>query len=903
MHAGRAFVVALAVVIVGLMLLPPGTTGVAPRSAATPAPGPSVGSASTPTQLTAAASVITQRAETVNREANIPAAARLEPNLGYSSVREGTALVPANLADGQVSPGPTSIGVNDLGLRTNSAGDLVPYSYRTTSLVGTVTIDSMSLLPVMANVSNGITVQENAVLNNVTVFGQSVDQIWAQNVILYSVTGHELQLLTDAWNFTGPPFSLPQSSIYANSPGGYDFGGVYVHQVPLTPPAYIVQMPFTIRLYLNATNVDGRNALYFNYTLSSASDMFLDGRNLGTSIQDGSFDWIIFNSRAGQPKGYTAPPASFLISGSEATGLGLANDAEIAICGPSDGYSADIRAMSATAQLQYLNGTTSKYTAVPAAFTTTEDTGESVEGVDAHFTSAGARSGTAILSAGPEFVYGLWNATPGPERQYTVDLSAPAGQLWVAPVAGPEGSTTFSNDSAAWAIGTTADLTFWLPTGPGLHYNGLALANGYDPKLVALLTPGGTDRVSLAPNAARGVYVPVIAFGNDQVAELAAFGDGSAAFPYVIALHQDQPISSLYATYDEFGEPIYPGLLFSGVTAHVDLVGLPSFRIDLSATDLFPLQYFWGLNPPTTNDLPIEVYDSSNLSIVGASGISGWFPVLLTGFLYGSLYLSDVTHSLVAYNDFSSMGSSMVIVDPQGNRTQEDNTVFGNVFRVNPVVYGPNGSTLYLAYGFETGYTGGPAVGGLGVLSSGNTIYNNLFDTPIGAYSPPQNPLLAYVFINDLGYQDSAQVATTWTNRWNISLEPASYTNWVNGFALTGNVVGAAFEGGNAWAGWNSTVPYTSQNLIPTGGDSLPIPLPGQSVHALLFREVGLPGGTAWSVVANGAKYGSTQPLMIVYLTNGPARITVPPAGGRVANPNAISVTVTKNLVYTIRFG
>ena len=902
MPMGRNWVVALAVVIGALMLLPPGSSGATPSSPPTARAGPSPGAAATPTPLSAAASLITERAETMDREANLPAAARLEPNLGYASVREGSALVPANLALGQVSPGPTSIGVNDLGLRTNSAGDLVPYSYRTTSLVGTVTIDSMSLLPVMANVSNGITVQENAVLNNVTVFGQSIDQIWAQNVILYSVTGHELQLLTDAWNFTGPPFSLPQSSIYANSPGGYDFGGVYVHQVPLTPPAYIVQMPFTIRLYLNATNVDGRNALYFNYTLSSASDMFLDGRNLGTSIEDGSFDWIIFNSKAGQPKGYTAPPASFLISGSEATNLGLANDAEIAICGPSDGYSADIRAMSATAQLQDLNGTTAKYSAVPAAFTTTEDTGESVEGVDAHFTSAGARTGTAILSAGPEFVYGLWNATPAPEQQYTVDLSAPTGQLWVAPVVGTGGSTTFSNDSAAWALGTTADLTFWLPTGPDLHYNALALANNYDPKLVALLSPGGTDRIHLTVDAARGVYVPVIAFGNGQVAELAAFGDGSAAFPYVVALHQDRPISALYGTFDEFGEPIYPGLLFSGVTAHVDLVGLPNFRIDLSATDLFPLQYFWGLNPPVTNDLPIEAYDSSNLSIVGASGISGWFPAMLTGFLYGSLYLSDVTHSLVAYDDFSSMGSSMVIVDPQGNRTDEDNTVFGNVFRVNPIVYGPNGSSLYLAYAFETGYTGAPAVGGLGVLSSGNTIYNNLFDTPIGAYSPPQNPLLAYVFINDLGYQDSAQVATTWTNRWNISLEPAGYTNWDNGFALTGNVVGAAFEGGNAWASWNGTVPYTSQSLIPTGGDDLPIPLPGQSVHALLFRELGLPGGTAWSVVANGVKYRSTQPLLIVYLPNGPAHITVPAAGGRTAFPDAFSVSVSKNMVYTIHF-
>jgi thermopsin len=188
----------------------------------------------------------------------------LAPNLAYSAVREGGALVPTNLLQGGVSPGPTSIGVNDLGLRTNASGAYVAYSYRTTSLEGTVTINNVSLLPIENNASNSLTLQLNAILNNVTIYGQSIYQIWAQNVIFYSVEGDQMQLATDAWNFSGAPYELFQNDIYRNSPGGFIFTGTYVHAVPSQPPAWTLEPPFSISFYLNATNVAGRNALYFN---------------------------------------------------------------------------------------------------------------------------------------------------------------------------------------------------------------------------------------------------------------------------------------------------------------------------------------------------------------------------------------------------------------------------------------------------------------------------------------------------------------------------------------------------------------------------------------------------------------------------------------------------------------
>jgi len=306
---------------------------------------------------------------------------------------------------------------------------------------------------------------------------------------------------------------------------------------------------------------------------------------------------------------------------------------------------------------------------------------------------------------------------------------------------------------------------------------------------------------------------------------------------------------------------------------------------------------------PSVNDLPIEVYDSSNISIVGGSDISGWFPATLTGFLMASLFLSNDTHILVADNHFESMGSSMVIVDPNGNRTDERNTVFGNRYSVSPVYTGPDGPYLYVVRAFNTSYAGPPTAGGLGVFSSGNTIYNNLFSTPITAYSPPQNPYLAYVFINDFGYTDFASVAAFWHNHWNVALAAASAVQYVNGFPLTGSIVGAPFEGGNAWSNWNGSVPYTDQGLLVAGGDDLPLPLHGASVHAVVWAEVGLPGGTYWIVSVDGMTLHSTGSMILAYLPAGTYPYSIPGRSGHIPVPSSGTVTLAhEDVLVTVAF-
>lgn len=896
------------IVVVGILLLPPGaiaptspisstpsltTSPMSSSTGATSSPAASVG---TPAVSPALASEYEQRIREAYRASGLPSGMRLEPNFGARNVLEHGVPIPSTIASSSVQPGPTGIGVNDLGLRSTPSGRLVPYSYRSRSFEGTVAINHLALLDVMNNASDAISLQLNTVLNGATIFGNSTFQWWTQNTIFYSLSDDQFLWYSAVFNFSQNAGPITPNSIYAHAPGGEIVYGLYLHATPASPPAYTVRMPFVVTLYINSTNIEGRNAVFFNYSLSSASAITLGSENFGRSIA-GSYDYFILNSTANQPSGYRAPPAYFLVSGSQLTGIGLRNDAEIMIGGPDDGLSSIPRDFSGSAQLLYLNSSSGRYTPVPAAFTTTADTGESVIGVDVHYTTTSAREGRAYLTNGPEFIYGLWNATAVDvsEAPFYATVSPWDTYLWVSPSRVANGS--FDAETAAWAISPDVSFEFWLPTGADLHWQAAALANDYRP-LHFHLSPATPNQISLKNDPAEGLYTPVIAYGNSEVAALATSGDGTATDPFILEWSQHQPINEVFGQFDVFFEPLYPGLLLEGVTAHVTIRSPPSFRIDYMPSVASFLEYF-GL--PTWNDLPMELYHDSDISIVRAANISGWFPFPMTGFLMASLYISDSTHILVAYNHFVDIGSSLVIVNSV-NTTDADNTVFGNVFSPSPLLSGPNASSFYQVIAFNTTYTGPPAAGSIGVFSEGNLIYNNLVETPITAYSPPQNPLLAYMYINNIVEYNYSAVRMVWHNLWNISYEPASYTRYVNGISLTGSIVGGDFQGGNAWTNWNGSVPYTDQGLIYAGGDFLPLPLPGSGFFAVQFHERGLPSGTLWHVRVNGLVYGSRSSTIVVYAPMGTYAFRVSLTSDLQPHPAHGTVRVRHNLLIEIHF-
>jgi hypothetical protein len=103
------------------------------------------------------------------------------------------------------------------------------------------------------------------------------------------------------------------------------------------------------------------------------------------------------------------------------------------------------------------------------------------------------------------------------------------------------------------------------------------------------------------------------------------------------------------------------------------------------------------------------------------------------------------------------------------------------------------------------------------------------------------------------------------------------------GILLTGSIVGAPFQGGNAWSNWSGHVPYADHGLIVGGGDFLPLPERNSPVHAVVFEEFGLPPSTTWFVQMDGVSHPSTHSLLLVYEADGAYSYAVPNADGRSA--------------------
>jgi thermopsin len=163
--------------------------------------------------------------------------------------------------------------------------------------------------------------------------------------------------------------------------------------------------------------------------------------------------------------------------------------------------------------------------------------------------------------------------------------------------------------------------------------------------------------------------------------------------------------------------------------------------------------------------------------------------------------LWNCTNDLVGDSMFYDWGSSLMIYGGSGN------VIWGNEFLPYLVPLKPSISSVSLF--FVTSRVLGEV--GLSVYSSNNIIYNNYFGVNVPVYSP--------------SYNIYTGTYTIYTNLWNITPEPASYINIVNGYDLTGNILGGAIQSGNYWSNYVSSapLPFNSYGYIATGGDYNPI--------------------------------------------------------------------------------
>jgi len=356
--------------------------------------------------------------ETLKQD-NIPMKYAYLPSLQKRFIYTGDQVTPL------YSQAPAPMGIGDFGLKMNSTGALVPYSYNTSSFEGSVNVTNLTDFYMLDGAPYSITFQLNTVLNHVTLFGNSSYVFWNQNVIFYSARTHQLTFIDNIWNFSSSQSYMSPNSIYSGN--GTVVPGVYYYAIGPTMNAIY---PFTVHLYLNSTVIKGDTAVFFNYTITFSN---------GTS-KSGSYDRVLFNSTYGMPAGYSAPEPYYLVSGSQITPNGLLNDAEIMIGGPGGGSTAMIYNLNARMNLYYLNDTTKSYENVPAAFDFGTDTGETSEGVAVSWNGE-----TSVLNAGPSFLYGMWNASMTNNMEtFSGSVNPPNSFLFLS-----EGNS-FNQSLAAW---------------------------------------------------------------------------------------------------------------------------------------------------------------------------------------------------------------------------------------------------------------------------------------------------------------------------------------------------------------------------------------------------------------------------------------------------------------------
>ncbi len=754
--------------------------------------------------------------------------------------------------------------------------------------------------------------QENVVLPNVTILGSKCPSdpcaasgvgnyaFWVQNTFSYDSHNDSLYFVDDTWNFTSYTSEMFNSSLVRWSPNGGNYTGVWV----AFSRYYYVPAPFTVTMYVN-TSVDaaGDQILWYNYSIATPTEF----------IGDGNYDYLVFASQAPGHDPTKLHPPDFEASATltHIVTEGYEFDAFI---GADDGSNQLMLGAHATMQVQYCveqpycSPTRFAYANVPAAVNYGSQTGEQAIGIAVNYVGT-----TAYLTGGPLINHGLWNFTsatgvvPGSTRVVNaINVTGdPEGALPAAPyVFVFLEDQAFAGQGFQWA----PDVPAWNLM-PGTYRYELMLAD-YAPVNGTLVVGSRTTTLAatLTFDPKVGVYTPLWAFGNAELAGISSSGNGSLSNQYVpfnnpttgyFGFHAGE-LSANFLSANDYDYPSFPGVLLYGTNAYVDLTDLPSFSA--------------GKSGGTSYYLGIEFYRTAHVTLADDANVEGWpawseisfyisVPASQNPVPEAAVFVWNSTRDLLLSNTFVSTApiDGSVAVDGLVLYGGTKNVVWGNTFE------DPHGAKLKVD----------GAYAGLGLGEGGDLIYNNNFsvDNPV-VYLPynwvntadclPQTlgPCLNDAEGNAWYYNDAANVVGS---SWNVTPQPAAnVVHTVNGFPLAGNVLGTSVgtQGGNYY--WNygtspnnrSTVPYVSrffysdwsnifplgcgsieapgapcgtqppivgayENGIPVGGDSAPY---GPTVT---FRETGLPTGTAWNVTIAASVYRSTTSVLTIPLPYG----------------------------------
>lgn len=801
--------------------------------------------------------------------AGIPSKFVYLPNL--NSMASYTSLVTS-----LYSRSPAPMGVADYGYM-NSSGVDIPYSYNTTSFMGTAMFEAFKPYYAMNGAPDSVSIQLNTVLNGVTVFGDSNNVYWTQNVAYYTPSSGEVELVDNVWNFSSPSMYMPSSSIYSGS--GHVVSDTFYYS---TGPQLNLEGTYTLNLFTNSTVINNRNAVVFSYSITNTAN--------NQTISQNTYDTVIFNSTV-PGSSSTTGQAYFEVNGYAKTPSGMLYDAEMVIGGPGAGSTSIIYEATAQLNLKFMSGGT--YAKLPSAYNYGSNGAETVEGLSAWWTST--MKPIVHLSSGPSLLVSMWGSTFTHSGAMNIQGTISPANSFLFLNTG----TTFDNSTAAWApLNESGYYKFALPG--GIDYSGVVMMSEFQPfyfntsafetnETVNETGPGGggstnetnetttSFNVSLAYDRNMGIYTPLYAMGDAQLANLTVGstpytttatpkGSGTPSDPYRIENNQYAPLNHLFTLANKFMYPSFYGLFISDTTANATIQDPAQFSIQYPSSMSDVLD---AMNLPVTNNLNMVFYNTSGVSLFGANDITGWFASSLQNMGASNVLFIDSTSFLVGESTFNGMGSSLLIYNEPGNNGS--GTVFGNHFMWHLITKSAWADSLM--YGSDP-Y-------GISVYSSGNLIYNNYFDTVNPAYSPAV----------DLYTGNSA----TYSNNWNLSqIEPLTYSITVNGFDLTGNIIGLGHQGGNYWSEFDGTLPYSSSGGITTNGDYYPLVPP---TYGVTFNSVALPAGNNWGIVLDNNSVTTTGSSVSFQMPNGTYSYSVITPDNYAATPLRGEVTVYGNAI------